>query len=262
MPDATSLTPAEELKQLQDKLDKAKAQIAALSKETDQLNSKVTDLGKTVKEIEANGSSWEADRKGIQESKDKEIKFHDDRLATLKCHLSEEESQSVNDKKKAVEDEINQLAEEIQKLQGEIKELQEAYGQAQGDTSDKRKNYERQRDLAKNDKAILTDLAALRALVEGDYAKGNYERMYFYILEIGDDLSGLDVPDSKEYELRLNEAAAAVSVATGAEAKAKADLDASVAELASKQKAFSEKIAARRKDVLDSIGQTVAASPA
>lgn len=255
-------TPAEELELLQGYLQKYQTQNANLAKEIEQLKGKVNNLGKTVEEINSKSGSWDAARKIILEKMQKESKFRDDRLATLKCHLSDEERQALKDKKQAAKDEINTLAGEIKTLQETtIPALQDAYEKAKAVTAEKKKDYDKQVNLAQSDNDLLKDLATLHALIEAEYAKGNYARMYFLILEMKDALDqlGENVPDLKEYEKRVNAAATALSAATDDEAMAKADLDNANAKLESKQKELKDKTDNRRKNILASIGEADAA---
>ncbi|HKQ04323.1 MAG TPA: hypothetical protein VJ464_04270 [Blastocatellia bacterium] len=258
-------TPAEELELLQGKLQESQTQNANLAKEIEQLKSKVNNLGKTVEEINGKKGSWDAARKLILEKMEKESKFSLDRLATLKCHLSDEERQALKDKKEADKGEIDKLAGEIKTLrETTIPDLQAAYEQAKAVTAEKKKDYDKQVNLAQSDNDLLKDLASLHTLVEGEYAKGNYARMYFLLLEMKDGLDQLEAntPDLKNYEEQVNAAATAVSVAADAEAKAKADLDNANAQLDSKQKEWKDKTDNRRKNTLASIEEAAAPPPA
>ena len=265
MSNGPARTIAEDLELLQGELQKSQTQNADLTKAIEQLKSRVTNLGKTAEEINSKRDSWDAARKTILEKMQKESKFREDRLATLKCHMSDDERQSLKDKKEAAKGEINALADEIKTLQQKtIPELQAAYEQAKAVTAEKKTDYYKHINLAQSDNDLLKDLASLHTLIEGEYAKGNYARMYFLILEMKDDLEqlGENTPELKEYEKRVNTAAIAVSDATDAEAKAKADLDNANAQVEGKQKELKDKTDNRRKNILASIGEAAAGPPA
>ena len=257
MPEILTETPEQELIRLQAELAKKKDEKAEAETKIGQLEGKTGDLSKTVDEIKKKSGSWEKELISIKAKRDKEAAFREDRYDTVKCHLTDEQKKAVEAIKVAEEEKIGNLKKKIEELKGQIAREQTAYASAQAKRAEKDAYYKSRVELAEFDNALLTDLAKLHTMIDAEYPKANYPRMYFLILEMDNDLTvlGENLPEPEQYKTMVNEAGTALSDAKNAETAAKDALEKSKKDLAASEKELIELENAekRRKKLLEEI---------
>lgn len=249
-------TPAEKLEQLKRELDKAIVENETRDRKIDHLKSNIADLSKAVGEIDKNTKDWEKAAQIITQQKKDEQAYYDNKKKMLEATVPNKPEiialKGKEDKK------IADLEALVNTLTSNIPTLEQTLATARNNSAAKKQQYDETVNLAKKDTDLLKDLVSLRALAEKEDEKNNISRMYFLILEMGDDLKDIDVPSVAQFKEKVNAAELAVLKAVAAEQTAQDELDKTKAALKKAEKDLSDELANGRANTLALIQENVA----
>jgi chromosome segregation ATPase len=248
-------TPAEKLEKLKHELDNAIVENETRDRKIDHLKSNIADLSKAVGEIDKNTKDWEKAAQIITQQKKDEQAYYDNKKKMLEATVPNKPD--IIALKEKEDKKVAELEALVNTLTSNIPALEQTLATARNNSAAKKQQYDETVNLAKKDTDLLKDLVSLRALAEKEDEKNNISRMYFLILEMGDDLKEIEVPSVAQFKEKVNAAEIAVLKAVAAEQTAQDELDKTKAALKKAEKDLSDELANGRANTLALIQENV-----
>ena len=261
MPDNPGNSPADQLAQLKQDLEANQAKTADLSKEADRLKAQITDLGKSVVEIDGKSAAWDKASAEAGHQQQELTAYIKTKKQMLEATVGNKAAvvKAKDDAQQALADQ----AKQVQALSDQAAQKETALATAKADTVAKQAAYTSAGNLANANDASLKDLTALRASVEKEIGANNVSRPYFLTLLMEDVIQNIKLPTSADYTKALDQAAVDLAAAKVAERTASEALDAAVVSRQEAQKKLDDAKSKWRQQTLDSIvEQKAAAAPA
>jgi chromosome segregation ATPase len=244
-------SPSELLGNLQDSLKNNKKDSASLVKKISVLEARVADLSRATGEIDQKVSAYDKAQSGLAKQRIDSDDFFKAKQKVLEDSLPNR--QSVIDIKKHGDDEVaailknlQQASDNVDKAQGELKGLQTML-------EAKKADYAAKVDFGTSLSKDLKDLQDLQKLADQENDKNNFARMYFYILEMKDDLANINVPTAADYRKSLEAAAVSLSNATEDVRMKKDEVDNTMADMKKLQADYDTAKAKRRETTVAAI---------
>jgi HPt (histidine-containing phosphotransfer) domain-containing protein len=123
----------------------------------------------------------------------------------------------------------------------------------------KKADYASKADLGVGLSRDLKELQDLRKLADQENDNNNFARMYFYVLEMGENLASVNVPVAADYRKSLEDAAVSLAQATEDVRKKKDEVDNAIAGMKKTQADYDDAKAKRRETTVAGIPEGLGA---
>jgi chromosome segregation ATPase len=195
--------PGADLDALQKQLITDQAQSASLTQQMDVLKAKITDLQKSLNDINQKKSGYEKALPILTESKKQMQLVFDTLKAELEALVKDTNAVAVT--KTAGDKAVTDKRTDLQNSTTAVAAAATTYAAAQAETAAKRAAYDAALNLQTLDEFWLKDLNDLRTQIEKLRPDRQFAHMYFLMLEMTDSLTKVRLPAATEYLTTLNQ---------------------------------------------------------
>jgi chromosome segregation ATPase len=196
-------SPADRLKELQERLKTQEGELATRSKERDALKADVDSLAKGVGEIDNAKAGYAKNFPQLRDERQKLDKYKDDTLKGTEVLLGPKK-EKVDGKIREVEKKITDLKTDVAKTRELVTKTAEESKAAQADLEKKQKEYDGFKNLEKDIGDKLKKLNDFKTKIDKLNDVPKAASMYVLLREMSLILAVTNVPTEKEFEDGLN----------------------------------------------------------